>query len=116
MRALDRKLYRLRNPARCLERLHEGIGEVAGVRFQCHGLCNAFIMVAERELLLPPPRSLTKALVSHAWPSDVTERNAVDRTVEQLRGSAQRVVDRIDELCKWQAHHCRALSITLCKC
>ncbi len=44
------------------------------------------------------PRSLTKRLVNHARPPDVTEGYAADWTVEQLREPAQRVADRIDEL------------------
>ena len=34
-------------------RFYEGIGKVAGTRFWFHGLRNAFITVAERELMLP---------------------------------------------------------------
>ena len=59
-------------------------------------LRNVFITVAERELMRP--RSLTKRLVNHARPSDVTEGYAADWTVEQLRAPAQRIADRIDEL------------------
>ncbi|MYA89252.1 MAG: tyrosine-type recombinase/integrase [Boseongicola sp. SB0662_bin_57] len=81
-----------------IARFYEGIGEAAGTRFWFHGLRNAFIMVAERELMLP--RSLTKRLVNHARPSDVTEGYAADCTVDQLREPAQRVADRIDELSK----------------
>ena len=44
------------------------------------------------------PRSLTKRLVNHARPGDVTEGYAADWTVDQLREPAQRVADRIDEL------------------
>ena len=44
------------------------------------------------------PRSLTKRLVNHARPPDVTEGYAADWTVEQLREPAQRVADKIDEL------------------
>ena len=77
-------------------RFHEGIGEAAGTRFWFHGLRNAFITVAERELMLP--RSLTKRLVNHARPSDVTEGCAADWTVDQLREPAQRIADRIGEL------------------
>ena len=44
------------------------------------------------------PRSLTKRLVNHARPSDVTEGYAADWTVEQLREPAQCIADRIDEL------------------
>ena len=57
---------------------------------------NCFITVAERDLMLP--RSLTKRLVNHARPGDVTEGYAADWTVEQLRARAQRIADRIDEL------------------
>ena len=75
---------------------HNGISEAGGAKFWFHGLRNAFITVAERELMLP--RSLTKRLVNHARPSDVTEGYAADWTVEQLREPAQRMADRIDVL------------------
>ena len=45
-------------------------------------------------------RSLTKRLVNHARPSDITEGYAADWTVDQLREPVQRIADRIDELCK----------------
>ena len=51
------------------------IGEATGTRFWYHGLRNVFITVAERDLLLP---SLTKRLVNHAPPTDVTEGYAAD--------------------------------------
>ena len=73
-----------------------GIGEEGGEKFWFHGLRNAFITVAERDLMLP--RSLTKRLVNHAPPSDVTEGYAADWTVEQLRDPAQRMADHIDTL------------------
>ena len=44
------------------------------------------------------PRSLTKRLVNHARPGDVTEGYAADWTVEQLREPAQRIADRVDDL------------------
>ena len=75
---------------------HGGISEAGGIRFWFHGLRNAFITVAEREMIFP--RSLTKRLVNHARPSDVTEGYAADWTVGQLREPAQRIADRIDEL------------------
>ncbi|MXY33766.1 MAG: tyrosine-type recombinase/integrase, partial [Boseongicola sp. SB0664_bin_43] len=81
-----------------IARFYEDIGKAAGTRFWFHGLRNAFITVAERELMLP--RSLTKRLVNHARPSDVTEGYAADWTVDQLREPAQHVADRIDELCE----------------
>ena len=42
--------------------------------------------------------SLTKRLVNHARPQDVTEGYAADWTSEQLLRGAQAVADRIDEL------------------
>ena len=83
-----------------LAQYYGAITEAGGTRFWFHGLRNAFITVAERELMLP--RSLTKRLVNHARPSDVTEGYAADWTVEQLREPAQRVADRIDELIEAQ--------------
>ncbi len=79
-----------------LQAHYEAIGRAGGAKFWFHGLRNCFITVAVRELMLP--RSLTKRLVNHARPGDVTEGYAADWTVEQLRGPAQRVVDRIDEM------------------
>ena len=79
-----------------LQHLYRRIGAAAGTKFWFHGLRNAFITVAERELMLP--RSLTKRLVNHARRSDVTESYAAEWTVEQLREPAQRIADRIDEL------------------
>ena len=81
-----------------LVRFYGDITEAGGTRFWFHGLRNAFITVAERELMLP--RSLTKRLVNHAQPSDVTEGYAADWTIPQLREPAQRIADRIDELMK----------------
>ncbi len=79
-----------------LQRHYEAIGRAGGAKFWFHGLRNCFITVAERELMLP--RSLTKRLVNHARPGDVTEGYAADWTVEQLRDPAQRIADRINEL------------------
>lgn len=44
------------------------------------------------------PRSLTKRLANHTRQDDVTEGYAADWTIGQLRGPAQRIADRIDEL------------------
>ena len=76
--------------------LYGRISRVAGTKFWFHGLRNAFISVAERELMLP--RSLTKRLVNHARQTDVTEDYAADWTIRQLREPAQRIADRIEEL------------------
>ena len=78
------------------QQYYAAIGEAGGAKFWFHGLRNGFITVAERELMLPI--SLTKRLVNHARPADVTEGYAADWTVEQLREPAQRVADKIDEL------------------
>ena len=75
---------------------YAAISKAGGVKFWFHALRNSFITVGEHELMLP--RSLTKRLVNHARPQDVTEGYAADWTVEQLREPAQRIADRIDEL------------------
>ena len=46
------------------------------------------------------PRSLTKRLVNHARRDDVTEGYAADWSIEQLRGPAQRIADRIETLAR----------------
>ena len=53
---------------------------------------NCFITVAERDLMLP--HALTKQLLNHAPPHDVTEGYAADWTIGQLREPAQRIADR----------------------
>ena len=75
---------------------HGRIGAAGGAKFWYHGLRNCFITVAERELMLPS--SLTKRLVNHAPPSDITEGYAADWTIGQLRTPAQRIADRIELL------------------
>ena len=78
------------------QQLNARIGEAGGAKFWFHALRNCFITVADRELMLPT--SLTKRLVNHARPQDVTEGYASDWTADQLRDAAQRIADRIDEL------------------
>ena len=85
-----------------LHRYHAEISRVAGARFWFHALRNAFITVAERDLMLPRP--LTKRLVNYARDDDVTEGYAADWTVEQLREPAQHVADRIEKLFNCGAH------------
>ena len=75
---------------------HRRISEAGGAKFWFHGMRNCFITVAERELMLP--HALTKRLVNHAPPNDVTEGYAADWTIGQLRGPAQRIADRIETL------------------
>ena len=59
-----------------IEGYYARISLAGGAKFWFHALRNCFISVAERELLLP--RTLTKRLVNHARPSDVTEGYAAD--------------------------------------
>ena len=79
-----------------LQQLNARIGEAGGAKFWFHALRNCFITVADRELMLPT--SLTKRLVNHARPRDVTEGYASDWTADQLSDAAQRIADRIDGL------------------
>ena len=79
-----------------LSHMYEAISRTGGEKFRFHGLRNSFITVTERDLLLP--LSLTKRLVDHARPSDLTEGCAADWTIEQLREPAQRIADRIEAL------------------
>ena len=58
-------------------------------QFWFHGLRNCFITVAECELLRP--LSLTKRLVNHTRPSDVTEGYGADWSIDQLHEPAQRL-------------------------
>ena len=81
-----------------LHHVYRRISKAGGAEFWFHALRNCFITVAERELMLHP--SLTKPLVNHARPNDVTEGYAADWTIEQLREPAQKIADRIDELMK----------------
>ena len=55
-----------------MQRLNARVGEAGGARFWFHALRNCFITVADRELMLPT--SLTKRLINHARPQDVTAR------------------------------------------
>ena len=44
------------------------------------------------------PNALTKRLVNHTPPNDVTEGYAADWTIGQLRDPAQKIADRIEAL------------------
>ena len=75
---------------------HRRISEAGGAKFWFHGMRNCFITIAERQLMLP--HALTKRLVNHAPPRDVTEGYVAEWTIGQLREPAQRIADRIAEL------------------
>ena len=79
-----------------MRHLYPTISRFSGTKFWFHALRNNFITIAEREIGLAT--SLTKRLVNHARPQDVTEGYAADWTSEQLLRGAQAVADRIDEL------------------
>ena len=72
------------------------ISERAGSKFWFHGCRNAFITVAERDLMLP--ESLVKRLVNHAPSDDVTEGYAAEWTREELREASQRIAERVEAL------------------
>ena len=76
--------------------LYSRISKAGGAKFWFHGFRNCFITVAERDLMLHP--SLTKRLVNHARPNDVTEGYAADWTITQLREPARRIANRIEML------------------
>ena len=75
-----------------LTHLYAPISRAGGRKFWFHRFRNCLITIADRELTLP--RSLTKRLVNHARPTDVTEGYAADWTI----GPAQLIADRIDEI------------------
>ena len=52
-------------------------------QFWFHGLRNCFITVAECDLFLP--LSLTKRLVNHTRPSDITEGYTADWSIDSCR-------------------------------
>ena len=51
-----------------------------GYSYSSHGLRNCFITVAECDLFLP--LSLTKRLVNHTRPSEITEGYAADWSID----------------------------------
>jgi len=79
-----------------IHHVYATITKAAGTKFWFHALRNCLITIAERDLAIAT--SLTKRLVNHAQPQDVTEGYAADWTVEQLRRAAQQIADRIDDL------------------
>ena len=78
------------------QRFYAPIALAGGAKFRFHAMRNCFIAVTDHDLM--PPRSLTKRLVNHARPGDVTEGYAAGWIVVQLRAHAQKIADRIDEL------------------
>jgi integrase len=73
----------------------DAVAEASGVRVSVHDLRRTFITVAESCDISP---LALKALVNHAIGGDVTA-GYVQMTPERLREPAQRVCDRLKELC-----------------
>jgi integrase len=71
------------------------VAEATGIRVSCHDLRRVFITVAEETDISV---MALKALVAHAIGGDVTA-GYVQLSVERLRAPAQRVGDRMMELC-----------------
>jgi integrase len=72
------------------------VAKRTGVKVSAHDLRRTFITVAESTDISP---LALKALVNHAVGSDVTSGYVV-MTVERLRAPAQKVCDRLKELCQ----------------
>ncbi len=75
---------------------HTPITRAGGAKLRYRGRRNAFITVAERDPMLS--HALTRRLMNHAPPNDVTGGYAANRTSAQLCGPAQKIANRIDEL------------------
>lgn len=71
------------------------IAEATGIAVTCHDLRRTYITIAESADISP---LALKALVNHALGGDVTS-GYVQMTIERLRLPAQRVCDRLMELC-----------------
>ena len=65
-------------------------------RRSCSARARSLLTVADRDLMLSA--RLTKRLINHFRPQDVTEGYAADWTMDQLCEAAQKIADRIDEL------------------
>jgi integrase len=74
---------------------HE-IGQATGIKVSAHDLRRTFLTVAESLDISP---LAYKALVNHAAPRDVTS-GYITIDVERLRDPAQRIADKMRELCK----------------
>jgi integrase len=83
----------------------EAIAEASGVRVSMHDLRRTYITLAEGCDISP---LALKALVNHSLGDDVTS-HYVRMTVERLREPAQRVCDRLMELCGLQRWKMRRL-------
>ena len=76
----------------------KAVAETSGIRVSAHDLRRTFVTVAKSMDISP---MAIKALVNHAVGSDVTSGYAI-MTTERLREAAQRVADRLKDLCSVQ--------------
>ena len=88
------------------------IGKAGGANFWFHGLRNTFITVAECELMLPP--SLTKRLVNHARPNDVTQAAGQPRPAQRCHPRIRRRLDR--PASRNRAEDCRRSNLNRALC
>jgi integrase len=72
------------------------VAKATGIDVSAHDLRRTFITVAESTDMSP---LALKALVNHALPSGDVTAGYVQMNVERLRAPAQRVADRLKELC-----------------
>jgi integrase len=71
------------------------VAAACGIEISAHDLRRTFITIAESADISP---LALKALVNHALGSDVTS-GYVQMTTERLREPAQKVADKLKELC-----------------
>ena len=73
------------------------IAACSGIRVSAHDLRRTFVTIAETTDICP---MALKALVNHSLGSDVTSGYNIQLSVERLREPAERVCQRIKELCQ----------------
>src|SRR5262249_48813428 len=73
----------------------QAIARLSGISARCHDLRRTFVTVAESAEISP---LALKCLVNHSTGSDITASYTII-TVDRLRDSAQKVCDRLIELC-----------------
>jgi integrase len=83
-----------------MESTFKQIADICGIQVAAHDLRRTFVTVAES---LDISHYALKALVNHTLgKGDVTGDHYIQMTVDRLRGPAQRVCDRLMELCEIQ--------------
>jgi integrase len=72
------------------------VAETSGVRVSAHDLRRTYVTIAENSDISP---LALKALVNHSLGSKDVTSGCVQMTIDRLRKPAQRVCDRLKELC-----------------